>query len=1164
VDICTIVAKNYVAFARVLARTFREHNPQARCWTLVIDDVEGYLDADAEPFELLTTAELGIDNFAHMAARYDVLELSTAVKPWLLRHLLHERGLDRVAYLDPDIQVFAGLGGIGRLLDDHEMVLIPHLTDPIPDDGLKPSESDIVVAGVYNLGFVALARRAEIDSLLDWWSDHLRSDCLVAPERGVFVDQRWMDLAPGFLDRLALLRDPGYNVAYWNLHARALARNGPEVTVNGSELRFLHFSGFDPLKPNLLSKHQNRIDLAHEPLLAELCREYADLLLKEGYNATHAWPYSYASLPGGLPLDRVVRAAFRAAESENAARESVFTPRGEQRFLNWLRAPADRGGSAGLSNYFATLREAYPGLAEAFPAVDANGASQLLAWAQAHGRFEVPIPDALLPGAEGGGSEALAGVNVAGYFDAVLGVGEAARQIVGAVESQNLQVAAVPLVVGDSPRDATLALAAAEPRFSVNLICANADMVPTVAQQLGRDFFAERYSIGYWWWEVNRFPERWYGSFSYLDEVWAGSRHVADTLAEVSPVPVVRIPPPVDVPDPPHMSRAELGLPEGFLALFVFDYNSVFERKNPLAAIEAYTKAFSAADGASLVIKCINHERDPANHARLLAAAADRPDVHVVDRTVSRSHKDAMSAACDCFVSLHRSEGFGFGLAEAMWLGRPVVATGYSGNLDYMNGANSYLVDYRLVPIGADAGPYPPEATWADPDVDHAAKLLRALRTDPSAATARAERGRDEIRQAHSREAVGRAVAERLARVNARGRAAAAGVPTLLSGDLARASERIRRGPTELARSRFGRPQQALRRLVLRLIKPFTVHQRIIDEELVRSVAALGEGLTAAHRRVDALAGDPARIDDLSQQVDELRADTGRAVRFFDSFGVAGGGMPDEQIVASGPLPSAPVTPWTEEYVEAHRVYVSRALDDAQLLARFRKRTQLPPDYGFGFDERVVEYPWVFTRELRGRVLDAGSTLNHPHTLVRVRPRVEELHIVTLAPEQEAYPFLDVSYLFADLRALPFADETYDTVVSLSTLEHVGMDNSHYGGGAQRSGDPDAELLSAIRELHRVLKPGGKLLLSVPYGAAEDFDWMRVFSVEGLGALVDAFDPETATSTFFRYSASGWQLSSAEDAQRERYRDHFSSNGPAADRAVAARAVACVELAKRR
>jgi SAM-dependent methyltransferase len=490
-----------------------------------------------------------------------------------------------------------------------------------------------------------------------------------------------------------------------------------------------------------------------------------------------------------------------------------------------------------------------------------------------------------------------------------------------------------------------------------------------------------------------------------------------------------------------------------------------------------------------------------------------------------------------------------------MWLGRPVLATGYSGNLDYMNAANSYLVDHRLVPIGPGADPYPPDGVWAEPDVDHAAALMREVSGDPSAALARAARGQEEIRRSHSSEAVGAAAAARLERIAGRSSRSRSALPAMLSGDLARASERIRTGPLAPKHSRFGSPQRFARRLVLRAMKPFTAHQSMLDGELVRSIAVLGEGLTSAHQRI---AAQEVRLDDAARQLD----DATRAVRFINSFGVAGVGMPAQEIVADGPLPPAPTEPWTDEYLDAHRTFVTRVLDNARLLEPFRLLEPLPADFGVGFDERVVEFPWLMARDLAGSVLDAGSTLNHPHTLVRVRPRVRELLLVTLAPEQEAYPFLDVSYLFADIRKLPLADSVYDTVVSLSTLEHIGMDNSQYGANGARAGDPDIELQRAVQELRRVLKPGGTLLVSVPYGHPDDFGWMRVFSEPKLDALVDAFAPETQTRTFYRYDAHGWQISSAAEAAEERYRDHFSAGPPGADRAVAARAVACLELRK--
>ena len=250
--------------------------------------------------------------------------------------------------------------------------------------------------------------------------------------------------------------------------------------------------------------------------------------------------------------------------------------------------------------------------------------------------------------------------------------------------------------------------------------------------------------------------------------------------------------------------------------------------------------------------------------------------------------------------------------------------------------------------------------------------------------------------------------------------------------------------------------------------------------------------------------------------------------------------------------------PWTERYFAAHRTFVSAMLDDGGIAACFAAGRPLPPDYGVGFDERVVEYPWLFAQQIGGQVLDAGSTLNHAHVLDRLLPSVGGLHIVTLAPEDNAFTERGISYLYADLRELPLRDGLYDTIVSISTLEHVGMDNSTYGDTQGRSDDADRELLRALAELRRVARPGARLLVTVPYGRREDRGWFRQFDAGGIAELVDDLGVAGASVTVYAYAASGWQLSSLEEAAEMSYYDGPDPPAPAADGAVAARAVACI------
>lgn len=790
--ICTIIAKNYVAQARVLADSFLEHHPDGSCSVLVIDDHDGYIDEGNEPFEVITPDQLDLPNYQRMASAYDVVELSTAVKPWFLRFLLARPGASAVTYFDPDIWILESLAEIESRVNEHGLVLIPHNTEPLPQDGHLPSELDILAAGVYNLGFIAMARGPETDRLLDWWSERLAEDCIVDPARGYFVDQRWMDMAPALVPGVDILRDPGYNVAYWNLPTRELELDDGHFRANGKPLRFFHFSGFDPNRPNHLSKHQDRIDLGETPVLAHLCSRYAKACLERGYEQARTWPYDYDVLPDGTRVDRYARRLYQDALDAGRLDQAIFDAEGAAALIAYLNEPSDSGNANGrVTRYLHAIYDARPDLRKAFPDLGGDDADRLVRWA--HGsKKEVPIPDSLLPaeaasesdsrqGAAptGAGDRLLSngwrqspgwrqssrpwGVNVAGYLNAELGVGEAARQMISALDARGIPLVPVGVVTNWSRRGHSFEyLPPEQGPFAVNLICVNADMVSDFATRASAGLLERRYSIGLWFWEVSTFPQRSHGAFEYLDEVWGASEHITDAIAAASPIPVSKIRLPV-VPTPPATaSRSDLGLPDDFCFLFVFDHHSILERKNPIGLIESFTRAFPPGSGASLVLKSINAEQYPDDRDRVQSAAAGHPDIHVIDRYVSAPDKSAMIASCDCYVSLHRSEGFGLTLAEAMYFGRPVIGTGYSGNLDFMTRDNSYLVDHTMEAIGPGSDPYPAEGEWAQPDLDHAAQLMRSVFDDREEARQRGRRGAADIQRTHSPDAAGESVERRL------------------------------------------------------------------------------------------------------------------------------------------------------------------------------------------------------------------------------------------------------------------------------------------------------------------------------------------------------------------------------------------------------------------
>jgi hypothetical protein len=333
-DICTAITRSHLAQARVLARSHREQHPDSRRTVFVIDDTKGRIDRRSEPFDVLSPKTAGIDDFEEMAGIYDAFSLVNACKAALLRRMLEDSEV--VAYVDSDIEVFGSLSPVEDAASRHGLVLTPHHTEPIPADGLRPTQTDILVAGVYNGGFIAVGRNDDALKVIDWWAERLRRECVVDPARGLSFDQRWLDLMPARASGLKIERDPGYNVAHFNLHERKLTKDPEGFLVNGRRLRFFHFSGFSPERPDELSRYTNRVDLT-DPILRELVDSYRAKLIANGWEETHDAAYGLSILPNGLQLDEDLRRRYREALERGEIKGSIFTRRGARRLRSLSR-----------------------------------------------------------------------------------------------------------------------------------------------------------------------------------------------------------------------------------------------------------------------------------------------------------------------------------------------------------------------------------------------------------------------------------------------------------------------------------------------------------------------------------------------------------------------------------------------------------------------------------------------------------------------------------------------------------------------------------------------------------------------------------------------------------------------------------------------------------
>lgn len=367
----------------------------------------------------------------------------------------------------------------------------------------------------------------------------------------------------------------------------------------------------------------------------------------------------------------------------------------------------------------------------------------------------------------------LPGINVIGYVKAEMGLGEAARACVRSARAADIPVCVLDAGFqtlhrqqdGVAEGDATVR--------PVNLLHVNAEQCGPLRRFLADnrpEFLRADYTIGYWAWEQPDFPTDYLPCFEGIHEIWTPSSFVQAAISAIAPVPVLRMPHAVHAIASPLARRANFGLPEGmFLTLVTYDFYSYQHRKNPQAAIAAYLEARRAGAAIGLVIKTINGDKVPAALDALRRELIDVPDVVFIDRYLDRQAMFDLEACCDCLLSLHRAEGFGLGLAEMMCLGKPVVATNWSGNVDFMNAANAMPVDYTLTPLAEDTGPYRAGSLWAEADPHHAAAQLIRLAGDPALAQSLGRRAQADMAH-YSAAAIGRLFRRRLAIIEATAR----------------------------------------------------------------------------------------------------------------------------------------------------------------------------------------------------------------------------------------------------------------------------------------------------------------------------------------------------------------------------------------------------------
>lgn len=695
-------------------------------------DLDGdYRAASAE--RVLTPEEVGLD--AHEVGVRRVLlavdELERWAQPALLRHVL---GSESVALaVTPGVLLLRDASDVVELALKHHVVVFAR--GGVVDDGLWPGPAEAERLGSHGSALVAVSRDAA--SFVDTWQR-------LAPDAG----DRWLDVVLG-LHAHHVVRD-GRVVSAWS------------VTADTDQALAVDLSSLDISAPWLLDPRATatpRIRLSHDDRLREIVHSFVDEV------GVERAPRTMTSV--GIPLQPHVAALVTAALAAGQPYDSVpdlFDEASSADLTRWLTEPRSAGM---IAPYLAEVYGARPELRAAFPTAAAGRSSALTEWAASVGLAEVataPAPPAAVTGVRN------EGLNVVGYLSGELGVGESARLMLSAIDAGGIPHTTVAVTKHlRSRQKAVYRSASSDQLFDVTLLCVNAKETPSVVSSIAP--VAKRsYRIGMWYWETEDFPVAQHRGFRHVDEVWVATDFMRAAIEPHSPVPVRTVMPPLPQPGrtiDQAVARARLGLPERPILLFSFDFASIAERKNPWGLIDAFEQAFAPGEGPVLVIKSISGDRSPAPAERLRLRAGDSPDILLVEDYLDADDRDALMAACDCYVSLHRAEGLGLTMAEAMAFGKPVIATAYGGNMQFMTDENSYLVPFAPIAIPVGSGPYTPGATWAAPDLGAAADAMRTVFADLPLAAARGARAAEDMRARHSPSAAGEVIAARLAEIRA-------------------------------------------------------------------------------------------------------------------------------------------------------------------------------------------------------------------------------------------------------------------------------------------------------------------------------------------------------------------------------------------------------------
>jgi glycosyltransferase involved in cell wall biosynthesis len=738
----------------------------SKLWTEVKNISEEHADGLENDLRCATAED--IPDEKGMRERYKIIEYCTAIKPSIFLSLAKQFPESALHYFDPDIAVYGKLTELCQFSEEHSITVIPHMTTPTYDN-FRLTELDILRAGVFNFGYVGWNPTFTSGwALIQWWQGRLKENCRVALEQGIFTDQSWGVFFCSSPEA-GILHNKSYNVAYWNLHERCISRNDSgDYLVNKQKLNFYHFSGYSPTNSDQISMHQNRHSFRNNKGLKLLFDEYAGNLLKAGFTYWRSrygngendkketsekktlselveekvrskipdpFKKPYKNLLKAAILSIYYRVKLKLKANKNNIRHKIEVISEEK-----LNKISDKNVS--IKNYIKGVRNLTDSASR--EKYNQGNYSYLALWLYWVSLFikrlfnlsykrknneDIEVKDNTTLGSN---------IALIGYLTAETGVGESSRGIVRAIEYGGGKIDLFDIRghyarAEDSEYASKVSFKIGKNKhYETSILCVNADQVDVnIQSEPGNIHGVSNRKIAYWYWETEKLPLNYVHASKHFDQIWVATNFVQKAFLDSGiQCPVNVIPPVLSELPEKYYDKAHFNLnvaDERPILLSVFDATSFLGRKNPIAAIKAVQGLqHKSTLRPLLVLKTTNLA--PKDEIYLKSICPD-VDILIINRYLTKNETLSLIKISDCFISLHRSEGLGLSLIDAMRLGTPLLATNYSGPVDFANKQNAWMVPWTYTHATIEDGPYF-GSPWADPIVREAVEMLVEILTN--------------------------------------------------------------------------------------------------------------------------------------------------------------------------------------------------------------------------------------------------------------------------------------------------------------------------------------------------------------------------------------------------------------------------------------------------